>query len=47
MTNGILGDIGWDVQGDLLDSPFTVFRLQDGEFVPDRVVVIRSPRNDR
>ena len=45
VTNGILGDIGWDAQGDLLDSPFTVFRLQDGEFVTDRVVVIRSPRD--
>ncbi len=46
VTKGILGDIGWDAQGDLLESPITILRVQDGEFVVDRVVVIRPPRSD-
>ena len=26
VTNGILGNIGWDAQGDLLEAPITVLR---------------------
>ena len=44
VTNGILGDIGWDGRGDLVEAPITVFRVQKGELVVDRVVVARPPR---
>ena len=47
VTNGILGDIGWDAQGDLLEAPITVFRVKGGDLVVDRVIVVRPPRSDR
>ncbi len=47
VTKGILGSVGWDAQGDLLEAPITVFRVQNGELVVDRVVVVGSPRGKR
>ena len=46
VTKGILGAISWDAQGDLLEAPITIFRVQNGDFVTDRVLVIRSPRGN-
>ncbi len=37
VTKGILGNIDWDARGDLLEAPITIFRVQDGKFVDDRV----------
>ena len=47
VTRGILGDIRWDAQGDLLQAPITVFRVQKGDLVADRVVVVRPPQSDQ
>lgn len=44
VTQGIIGNIGWDAHGDLLQAPITILRVQDGDFVVDRVVVV-SPRD--
>ena len=43
VENGILGDIGFNANGDLVDAPFTFYRVQGERFVPDRVVVVRRP----
>ena len=47
MTKGILGNIRWDARGDLLEAPITVFRVRGGEFVADRVVVVKPPQGDQ
>jgi DNA-binding SARP family transcriptional activator/ABC-type branched-subunit amino acid transport system substrate-binding protein/DNA-binding beta-propeller fold protein YncE len=47
VRNGILGNVAWDAQGDLLEGPITVLRVRGGELVVDRVVVARPPRDDR
>ena len=46
VRNGILGNISWDRKGDLVEGPVTIMRVADGEFVVDRVVVVRPPRPD-
>ena len=43
VQNGILGDIGFNANGDLVDAPITFYRVQSERFVPDRVVVVRRP----
>jgi len=43
IENGILGDIRFDAQGDLVVTPFTIYRVQGKRFVADRVVVARQP----
>jgi DNA-binding SARP family transcriptional activator/ABC-type branched-subunit amino acid transport system substrate-binding protein/streptogramin lyase len=43
VRGGILGDVSWDGNGDLREGPVTVFKARDGEFVVDRVVVVRPP----
>jgi len=44
IENGILGDIAFNGQGDLVEAPFTYYRVRGGRFVPDRVVVVRTSR---
>ena len=44
VRNGILGNVSWNAKGDLREGPITIFRVEDGEFVVDRVVVVRPPR---
>jgi branched-chain amino acid transport system substrate-binding protein len=44
VENGILGDIGFDANGDLVEAPLTVYRVDDEELVVDRVVTVRPPR---
>jgi DNA-binding SARP family transcriptional activator/ABC-type branched-subunit amino acid transport system substrate-binding protein len=46
VRDGILGDIRWDANGDLIDAPVTVFRVSDGRLDVDRVVITRAPRTD-
>jgi len=41
VRNGILGDIRFDRNGDLVAGPVTVFRVE-ADFVVDRVVTARS-----
>ena len=41
VRNGILGDIRFDRNGDLVEGPVTVFRVE-ADFVVDRVVTARS-----
>ena len=47
VTNGILGEVSWNAQGDLREAPITVLRVQDGKFVVDRVVVTRPRGGDQ
>lgn len=42
VEDGILGDIRFDRNGDLVDAPFTFVRIVDGKPVVDRVIVARS-----
>jgi DNA-binding SARP family transcriptional activator/ABC-type branched-subunit amino acid transport system substrate-binding protein/DNA-binding beta-propeller fold protein YncE len=44
IEGGILGDIRFDRNGDLVDAPITILRLVGDELVVDRVVVVRTPR---
>jgi DNA-binding SARP family transcriptional activator/ABC-type branched-subunit amino acid transport system substrate-binding protein/DNA-binding beta-propeller fold protein YncE len=44
VENGILGDIAFGPTGDLVEAPYTYYRVRGGRFVPDRVVVVRTPR---
>ena len=44
IENGILGDIAFNPQGDLVEAPFTYYRVRGERFVPDRVVVVRTSR---
>ena len=44
IENGILGDIAFGPTGDLVEAPYTYYRVRGGRFVPDRVVVVRTPR---
>jgi hypothetical protein len=41
VRNGILGDVAFDVKGDLVEHPMTVLRFARGRFVVDRVVRAR------
>ena len=43
VENGILGDIEFSAKGDLVDAPFTFYRVEGERFVADRVVVVRRP----
>ena len=43
VENGILGDIAFSAKGDLVDAPFTFYRVEGERFVADRVVVVRRP----
>jgi hypothetical protein len=45
VRGGILGDVSWDANGDLVEAPVTVFRAHDRKFVVDRVVVVQPPRS--
>jgi DNA-binding SARP family transcriptional activator/ABC-type branched-subunit amino acid transport system substrate-binding protein len=42
VDNGLLGDIRFDRRGDLLEAPFTFFRVVNRSFVADRVITARS-----
>jgi DNA-binding SARP family transcriptional activator/ABC-type branched-subunit amino acid transport system substrate-binding protein len=44
VENGILGNISWNARGDLLDAPFTILRVQNGQFVTDSVIVVRAAK---
>jgi ABC-type branched-subunit amino acid transport system substrate-binding protein len=44
VENGILGDIRFGPQGDLVEAPFTFYRVKGERMVPDRVIVVRTPR---
>ena len=44
IENGILGDIAFGPNGDLVEAPITYYRVRDEQFVPDRVIVVRTPR---
>jgi branched-chain amino acid transport system substrate-binding protein len=46
VRDGILGDIRWDANGDLVEAPVTVYRVGDGRLDVDRVVTTRAPRTD-
>jgi branched-chain amino acid transport system substrate-binding protein len=41
VVDGILGDVSFDEDGDLVEGPVTVLRVEDGKFVVDRVVRVR------
>jgi DNA-binding SARP family transcriptional activator/ABC-type branched-subunit amino acid transport system substrate-binding protein/DNA-binding beta-propeller fold protein YncE len=43
VRNGILGDIAFDVRGDLVEAPITILRFTRGDFVVDRLVRVRPP----
>lgn len=47
VENGILGDIRFDVSGDLLEGPFTYFRVVGDGVVVDRVVTARAALLER
>ncbi|MGH3137218.1 MAG: BTAD domain-containing putative transcriptional regulator [Gaiellaceae bacterium] len=42
VEGGILGDIAFDRNGDLREAPITMYRVENGEFVVDRVVIVRA-----
>src|SRR5262249_2666713 len=42
VENGLLGDIRFDGRGDLVEAPFTFFRVAKHSFVVDRVITGRS-----
>jgi ABC-type branched-subunit amino acid transport system substrate-binding protein len=42
IEDGILGDIRFDRNGDLVEGPFTVFRVAGNRFVVDQVVTARA-----
>jgi hypothetical protein len=42
VQNGILGDIRFDRRGDLVQAPFTFFRVTGESFVVDRVITAQS-----
>ena len=44
VEGGILGDISFDRNGDLRERPIAVYSIEDGAFVADRVVVVRSAK---
>lgn len=44
IVDGILGNIAFDRNGDLRERPIGVYRVEDGAFVADRVVVVRSAK---
>jgi DNA-binding SARP family transcriptional activator/ABC-type branched-subunit amino acid transport system substrate-binding protein/streptogramin lyase len=41
VQNGILGDVSFDPNGDLVDGPMTILRFRGRDFVVDRVVRVR------
>ena len=43
IENGILGDIAFRPDGDLVEAPITFYRVRGERFVSDRVVVVRRP----
>jgi DNA-binding SARP family transcriptional activator/ABC-type branched-subunit amino acid transport system substrate-binding protein/streptogramin lyase len=43
VRNGILGDVAFDANGDLVDAPVTILRYTRGDFVVDRVVRVQPP----
>jgi DNA-binding SARP family transcriptional activator/ABC-type branched-subunit amino acid transport system substrate-binding protein/DNA-binding beta-propeller fold protein YncE len=44
IQDGILGDIAFDRNGDRRERPIGVYRVENGAFVADRVIVVRAPR---
>jgi DNA-binding SARP family transcriptional activator/ABC-type branched-subunit amino acid transport system substrate-binding protein len=44
IRDGILGNIAFDQNGDLRERPIAIYRVENGAFVADRVVVVRAPR---
>jgi ABC-type branched-subunit amino acid transport system substrate-binding protein len=42
VDNGILGDIRFDRRGDLVEAPFTFFRVGERSYAVDRVITARS-----
>jgi len=44
VKDGVLGDISFDRNGDLRERPIAVYRVEDGAFVADRVIIVRSAR---
>jgi branched-chain amino acid transport system substrate-binding protein len=44
VEGGVLGDIAFDRNGDLREAPITMYRVKNDEFVPDRVIVVRTTR---
>jgi branched-chain amino acid transport system substrate-binding protein len=47
VQNGILGDVGFDPHGDLVEGPMTILRFSGGDFVVDRVVRVRPSAASR
>jgi DNA-binding SARP family transcriptional activator/ABC-type branched-subunit amino acid transport system substrate-binding protein/streptogramin lyase len=47
VQNGILGDIAFDPNGDLVEGPMTILRFSGRDFVVDRVVRVRPPATTR
>jgi ABC-type branched-subunit amino acid transport system substrate-binding protein len=43
IKGGILGNIAFGPTGDIVEAPFTFYRVGAEQFVPDRVVVVRTP----
>ena len=43
IRNGIIGNVAFDVKGDLVDHPMTILRSTHGRFVVDHVVHARLP----
>jgi branched-chain amino acid transport system substrate-binding protein len=43
VVDGILGDVSFDRNGDLVEGPITVLRVAKGKFVVDRVVRVARP----
>jgi len=42
IKDGILGDISFGPTGDLREAPITYYRVRGEQFVPDRVIVVRT-----
>jgi ABC-type branched-subunit amino acid transport system substrate-binding protein len=42
VRNGILGDISFDRNGDLIEAPVTIYRVSSKGPIVDRVITVRS-----
>lgn len=47
VQNGILGDVAFDANGDLVEGPMTILRFSGRDFVVDRVVRVRPSTPSR
>ena len=43
VVGGILGDVSFDRDGDLVEGPVTILRVEEGKFVVARVVRVSPP----